>query len=156
MKKLIVLAVLLGLVPILIPAKANALTLGQRVTRLEGKLKCLRRVPVIQYNDFTAYGDPVAGPNPTTTYDTQSPTDSPNSDNPDSLTDLGGTTGLDWGFAVTGFPAPPPDYFVLAIRADANNVPYPGCAAKFGLQTKPSWWPRSARLMHLRQLARAQ
>jgi hypothetical protein len=154
MKKLIVLAVLLGLVPILIPAKANALTLGQRVTRLEGKLNCLRRVPVIQYNDFAAYGDPVEGPNQTT-YDTASPTDA-SRDNPDSLTDVDATTGLDWGFAITGFLPPPPDYFVLAIRADANNVPYPGCAAKFGLQTKPSWWPRPARLMHLRQLARAQ
>lgn len=156
MKKLIVLLALLALVPALVPAKADALTLAQRVTKLEGKLKCLRRVPVIEYNDFTAYGDPVDGLNAATTYDTQSPTDTPDSDNPDSLTDLGVTTGLDWGFAVTGLPAPPPDYFVLAIRADASNVPYPGCAAKFALQTKPSWWPRSARLMHLRQLARAQ
>ena len=45
---------------------------------------------------------------------------------------------------------------MLAIRADTNSVPYPGCAAKFGLQTKSSWWPRSARVMHLRQQARAQ
>jgi hypothetical protein len=108
-----------------------------------------------QYNDFAAYGDPVDGPNKANTYDTASPT-STSTDNPDSLTELGATTGLDWGFPITGFPAPPPDYFVLAIRANANNVPYPGCAAKFGPQTKPSWWPRSARLMHLRQLARAQ
>jgi hypothetical protein len=155
MKKLFVLAALLALVTVLVPARADALTLGQRVTRLEGKLSCLRRVPVIQYNDFAAYGDPVDGPNPTNTYDTASPTGASN-DNPDSLTDLGATTGLDWGFAITGFLPPPPDYFVLAIRADANNVPYPSCAAKFALQTKPSWWPRSSRLMHLRQLARAQ
>lgn len=155
MKKLVVLVALLALVPVLVPAKADALTLRQRVTQLEGKLKCLRRVPVIQYNDFAAYGDPLGGLNATNTYDTASPTGASN-DNPDSLTDLGTTTGVDWGFAVTGSPAPPPDYFVLAIRADANNVPYPGCAAKFPLQTKPSWWPRSARLMHLRQLARAQ
>ena len=154
MKKLIVLVALLALVPVLIPAEADTLTLGQRVTRLEGKLNCLRRVPVIQYNDFAAYGDPVEGPNQTI-YDTVSPTDA-SRNNPDSLTDLDATTGLDWGFATTGFLPPPPDYFVLAIRADANNVPYPGCAAKFGLQTKPSWWPRSARLMHLRQLARVQ
>jgi hypothetical protein len=155
MKKLIVLVVLLALAPILVPAQADALTLRQRVTRLEGKLNCLRRVPVIQYNDFAAYGDPVDGPNKANTYDTTSATGASN-DNPDSLRDLGTTTGLDWGFAVTGFPAPPPDYFVLAIRADANNVPYPGCAGKFALQTRPSWWPRSARLMHLRQLAHAQ
>jgi hypothetical protein len=155
MKKMFVLVALLALVPALVPAKADALTLRQRVTRLEGKLNCLRRVPVIEYNDFSAYGDPIAGPNVMNTYDTSSPTGAAN-DNPDSLTDLGGTTGLDWGFAVTGFPAPPPDYLVLAIRADANNVAYPGCAKKFTLQTRPSWWPRSARLLHLRQLARAQ
>jgi hypothetical protein len=156
MKKLIVLAALLAFVPVLVPAKADALTLAQRVTRLERKLNCLRRVPVIEYSDFAAYGDPVSGPNPTNTFDTQSPTDSPNSDNPDSLTDLGATTGLDWGFPVTGFPAPPPDYWVLAIRADANNIPYPGCARKFARQSKPSWWPRSARLVRMRQLGRAQ
>jgi hypothetical protein len=120
--KLIVLVVLLALAPILVPAKVDALMLRQRVTRLEGKLNCLRRVPVIQYNDFAAYEDPVDGPNKANTYDTTSPTGASN-DNPDSLRDLGTTTGLDWGFAVTGFPAPPPDYFVLAIRADATNVP---------------------------------
>jgi hypothetical protein len=70
---------------------------------------------VIQYNDFAAYGDPVDGPNKANTYDTASPKSTSN-DNPDSLTDLGPTTGLDWGFPITGFPAPPPDYFVLAIR----------------------------------------
>jgi hypothetical protein len=155
MKKLIVLVVLLALAPILVPAQADALTLRQRVTRLEGKLNCLRRVPVIQYSDFAAYGDSVDGPNKANTSDTTSATGASN-DNPDSLRDLGTTTGLDWGFAVTDFPAPPPDYFVLAIRADANNVPYPGCAGRFALQTRPSWWPRSARLMHLRQLAHAQ
>jgi cell division protein FtsL len=48
MKKLIVLVVLLAVAPLLVPAKADALTLRQRVTRLEGKLNCLRRVPVIQ------------------------------------------------------------------------------------------------------------
>jgi hypothetical protein len=120
MKKLIVLVVLLALVPVLAPAKVDALTLRQRVTRLEGKLNCLRRVPVIQYNDFAEYGDPLDGLNATNTYDTSSPTGASN-DNPDSLTDLGATTGLDWGFAVTGSPAPPPDYFVLAIRADAKR-----------------------------------
>jgi len=41
--KLIVLFVLLALAPILVPAKVDAITLRQRVTRLEGKLNCLRR-----------------------------------------------------------------------------------------------------------------
>jgi hypothetical protein len=67
MKKLIVLVVLLAVAPLLVPAKADALTLRQLVTRLEGKLNCLRRVPVIQYNDFAAYGDPVDRPRRTPT-----------------------------------------------------------------------------------------
>jgi hypothetical protein len=117
--------VLLALVPVLAPAKADALTLRQRVTRLEGKLNCLRRVPVIQYNDFAKYGDPLDGLNATNTYDTASPTGASN-DNPDSLTDLGATTGLDWGFAVTGSPAPPTDYFVLAIRGGRQQRPLSG------------------------------
>jgi hypothetical protein len=127
--------------------------LRQPVSRLEGKINCLRRVPVIQYNDFAAYGDLVDGPNKANTYDTASPT-STSDDNSDSLTDLGATTGLTGASPSRACSAAARS--VLAIRADANNVPYPGCAAKFGLQTKPSWWPRSARLMHLRQLARPQ
>jgi hypothetical protein len=51
MKKLIVLVVLLAFVPILVPAEADALTLRQRVSRLEGNINCLRRIPVIQNND---------------------------------------------------------------------------------------------------------
>ena len=146
---------LLAFAPILVPAKADALTLRQRVSRLEGKINCLRRVPVIQYNDFAAYGDPVDGPNKANTYDTASPT-STSSDNPDSLTDLGATTGLDWGFPITGFPSAAAGLLRARDSGGRQQRPYPGCAAKFGLQTKPSWWPRSARLMHLRQLARAQ
>jgi hypothetical protein len=154
MKKLFVLAALLALVTVLVPARADALTLGQRVTRLEGKLNCLRRIPVIEYNDFSEYGDPVAGLNLTKTYDTQSPIDSPASDNPDSLTDLGAVTGLDWGFN-----DPAPDYLVLAVRANNQNVPYPGCASKFGLQPTPVWWGRATpvqRMTRARQLARVQ
>jgi hypothetical protein len=47
---------LLVLVPILVLAKADALTLRRRVTRPVRKLHCLRRVPVIQYNDFAPVG----------------------------------------------------------------------------------------------------
>ena len=39
MKKLIVVVVLLAFAPILVPAKADALTLRQRVSRLEGRIK---------------------------------------------------------------------------------------------------------------------
>jgi hypothetical protein len=61
------------------------------VNRLEGKLSCLRRVPVNEYTDFAGYGDPANGPNAMTSYG----------------------TSLDWAF--TDLPS---DYFVLAIRAD--------------------------------------
>ena len=151
MKKLIVLVALLALAPAFVPEPVEALTLTQRVTRLEAKLKCLRRAPVAQYNDVAAYGDPMNGLNATSTYDTLSPTSSPANDNPDGLTDLGSFTALDWAFTNLA-----PDYWVLAIRADANNVPASGCLAKFGAQVKPSWWPRTAKIMRLRQLARTQ
>lgn len=151
MRNLIVLFVLFALVPAFNPPRGDALTLSQRVAKLESKLSCLRRVPVAQYDDVAAYGDPVSGVNASHTYDTQSPTASPANDNPDGLRDLGAFTGLDWAFTDL-----PPDYWVLAIKTDANNVPASGCLSKFGAQAKPSWWPRSAGLMRLRQLARAR
>jgi hypothetical protein len=151
MRKLIVLVVLFAVVPAFDPAPGEALTVSQRVAKLESKLSCLRRVPVAQYDDVAAYGNPVNGLNASNTYDTQSPSASPANDNPDALRDLGAFTGLDWAFTDL-----PPDYWVLAVRTDANNVPASGCLAKFGAQVKPSWWPRSAGMMRLRQLARAQ
>jgi hypothetical protein len=36
------------------------------------------------------------------------------------------------------------------------NVPYPGCAQKFGLQPTPVWWRASTRMTHLRQLSRVE
>jgi hypothetical protein len=150
MKKLIV-VVLFTLAPAVVPDPGEALTLSQRVARIEGKLNCLRRVPVAQYNDVAAYGDPATGLNASTTYDILSPTASPANDNPDGLTDLGSYPALNWAFTNLA-----PDYWVLAINADANNVPASGCLAKFGAQVKPSWWPRAAGMMRLRQLARTE
>jgi hypothetical protein len=98
MKKLIVVAVLFALAPAVVPDPGEALTLSQRVARIEAKLNCLRRVPVAQYNDVAAYGDPATGLNASTAYDTLSPTVSPANDNPDGLTDLGAYTALDWAF----------------------------------------------------------
>jgi hypothetical protein len=121
MKKLIVLVVLLAFVPILVPAEADALTLRQRVSRLEGNINCLRRIPVIQHNDFAAYGDPVDGPNKANTYDTASPTSTSN-DNPDSLTDLGATTGLDSRFG----PTPTTSLIRAAPRSSACSRSRPG------------------------------
>jgi hypothetical protein len=153
MKKLTAVLALLALVPAFSPASADALTLGQRVERLEGKLNCLRRVPVNEYADFAGYGDPADGPNATDSYATSANTTADPSaiDNPDGLTDVGAVAGLDWAFTDL-----PPDYFVLAIRANDMNVPSPGCARKFGLQTTPVWWRATAHLARLRQLARVE
>jgi hypothetical protein len=153
MKKLIVVLALLALVPAVSPPAAHALTLAQRVQRLEGKLNCLRRVPMNEYADYAGYGDPVNGLNATETYATSANTtlDPEAVDNPDALTDADAVPGLDWAFTDL-----PPDYFVLAIRADDMNVPYPGCAQKFGLQPTPVWWRAATRMTHLRQLSRVE
>jgi hypothetical protein len=156
-KKLVVLAALLALVPAVSPARADALTLRQRVAKLEGRLSCLRRVAMTELNDFAWYGTPASAPSPgpsvTDVYATagDASVDPAAVDNPDALTDLGEVTGVDWNFGASA-----PDYFVLAIRASNQNVPYPGCAAKFALQPTPVWWQRSARMTRLRQLARVQ
>jgi hypothetical protein len=112
MRKLIVFVGLLALVPGLSPAKADALTLSERVARLEAKLSCLRKIPMVEYTGFTWYGDPAGGESAQNTYDTQSRTDTPTNDNPDGLTDLGSVPGVDFAFETAG-----PDYYVLAVRA---------------------------------------
>jgi len=154
-KKLLVLVALLALVPTLVPARAEGLTLGQRVTRLEGRLNCLRRIPVSEFGDMAAYGHPLSGPNTLNVFATVGdPAVTGAVDNPDSLTDEGPLPALDLDFGETG-----PHYFVLAIRANSENLPYPGCAAKFGLQPTPAWWGRATpaqRMTRARQLARAQ
>jgi hypothetical protein len=156
MRKLIALVGLLALVPGLSPARAHALTLSQRVARLEAKLTCMRKIPVVEYTDFTWYGDPATGENAVNTYDTESPTDTPTNDNPDGLTDLGSVAGVDFAFETAG-----PDYYVLAVRAknnslDATTPQYPGCGTRFGIQPTPLWWRTASRMTHLRQLARTE
>jgi hypothetical protein len=85
MKKLIAVLALLALVPVFSPANADALTLGQRVNKLEAKLSCLLRLPMNEYTDFAGYGDPADGPNATDSYATSANTTAdPNAiDNPD-------------------------------------------------------------------------
>jgi hypothetical protein len=117
--KLIVLVVPLALAPILVPAKVDALTLRQRVTRLEGKLNCLRRIPVSAFGDMAAYGHPLSGPNTMNVFATVAdPAVTGALDYRDSLTDEGPLPALDWDFGETG-----PHYFLLAIRANTENVP---------------------------------
>jgi hypothetical protein len=163
MKKLLVLAIGLALVPVFVPANAHALTLAQRVTRVEAKLNCLTRTPVFEYAGYAWYGTdgsgvPQNGLNGVNTYDTQSPTDSPASDNPDSLTDQGWNWALDWFFPPSGQPQSPPDYWVMTIKTSpTTNLPLSGCVARFAKTPTPTWWGRTvAHRMQLGQLARVQ
>jgi hypothetical protein len=106
-----------------------------------------------EYADYAGYGDPLNGPNATDTYATSANTtlDPEAVDNPDGLTDVDAVPGVDWAFTDL-----PPDYIVLAIRANNMNVPDLGCAQKFGLQPTPVWWRAAARMTHLRQLSRVE
>jgi hypothetical protein len=90
---------------------------------------------VNEYTDFAGYGDPADGPNATDSYATSANTTADPSaiDNPVGLTDVGAVTGVDWAFTDL-----PPDYFVLAIRAENMNVPHAGCARKFGCSRRRS------------------
>jgi hypothetical protein len=162
MKKLLVLAMGLALVPVFIPANAHALTLAQRVTRVEAKLNCLTRTPVYEYAGYAWYGTdnngaPALGPNGANTYDTTSPTDA-SQDNPDSLTDQGWYFGLDWYFPSSGQPQQPPDYWVMTIKTSATtNLPIAACVSRFAKTPTSKWWGRTvAQRMQLRQLARVQ
>ncbi|MEO8290276.1 MAG: hypothetical protein ABI649_04700 [Gaiellaceae bacterium] len=154
MKKLLALAFALALVPAFVPAKANsALTLAQRVAKLEAKLACVSRTPVFEFNDFAGYGvgpgptfDPLASDNGVNTYSNGDP------GAPDQLTDEGFLTGLDLNFGGAA------DYWVLNVKANASNFVTSTCLSKFPKQVTPAWWGRSpnARLMHTRQLSRVQ
>lgn len=162
MKKLLVLVALLALVPVVVPARAHALTLAQRVSNLEAKLNCLTRTPVYEYAGYAWYSDnvnPTQSSNALKTYDTQSPTSTPAQDNPDSLRDTGWYFGLDWYFPSSGQPQQPPNYWVLSIKTSpTTDRPILSCAKKFAKTPTPTWWgkPVAARSMHLRQLARVQ
>ncbi len=157
MKKLLVLAVGLALLPVFLPANAHALTLSQRVSRVEAKLKCLTRTPVYEYAGYAWYGTdaggvPQNGLNGANTYA------EPDSTNPDSLTDQGWFFALDWYFPPSGQPQPQPDYWVMAIKTSpTTNLPLAGCVSKFAKTPTPTWWGRTvAHRMQLRQLARVQ
>jgi hypothetical protein len=158
MKKVLILVMALALVPAVVPAKADAFTLAQRVSRLEAKLNCLTRTPVQEFAGYAWYGTdlggvPQNGLNGMNTYDTQSPTDSPASDNPDSLTDQGWYFGLDWYFGNQT-----PNYWVMTIKTSpTTDLPLAGCVSRFAKTPTPTWWGRPvAHRMQLRQLSRVQ
>ena len=153
MKKFLVLICVLALVPVVVPARAHALTLAQRVSRVEAKLNCLTRTPVYEYAGYAWYGtdvngSPAAGPNGQNTY-------VETSGNPDSLTDQGWYFGLDWYFPSSGQPQQPPDYWVMAIKTSpTTNQPIASCVSKFAKTPTPTWWGRSLARMRVHQLGR--
>jgi hypothetical protein len=156
MKKLLVLAIGLALVPTLIPANAHALTLATRVSRLEAKLNCLTRTPVQEYAGYAWYGtdaggSPQLGPNGANTY-------AETSGNPDSLRDVGWYFGLDWFFPASGQPQETPNYWVMTIKTSpTTNLPLAACVSKFAKTPTPTWWGRPvAHRMQMRQLSRVQ
>jgi hypothetical protein len=149
MKKLLILAVGLALVPIFVPANADALTLATRVSRLEAKMSCVKRVPMGRYQDFAWFGiddprSPANQPPDFTGFDSTDTSTWPS----DPLINWGQITGLDLAYGVT------PGFWTLAISNTST------CRARFpGVLTNPGFarsLARNARAMHLRQLARVQ
>jgi hypothetical protein len=147
MKKVLVLVALLALVPAAIPAKGSALTLGQRVSRLEAKAGCLQRIPVVEFGDYAWYGDPDpdTGPN--------APTYLEDSGNPDSLVDVGAAFGVDFGYGYN--PSPPPNYvadaWLIAIKNTAT------CRSRFGVAPNPlAARPAASKAAYYAKMARVR
>jgi hypothetical protein len=142
MKKLVVLAAALALVPALAPAKAQALTEAQQnaaIAKLTAKMNCLKRFPLVSFGDYAAYSNQTVD-NALLTWD-----DSLGSGNPDELQDAGVVSGVDFTF---GAPFPP-DVWAVGVRNTST------CRAKFGLLANPFARP-VARMMRLRQFARVR
>jgi len=69
MKRLVLLALALALVPVFSPAAAHSATLAQRVSALEAKLVFVTRAPVNEFPGYAKYGDELIGENATNVYD---------------------------------------------------------------------------------------
>ena len=66
MKKLLLLALALAVVPAFSPAAAHS---AQRVSALEAKLACVTGAPVNEFPGYPKYGDELIGENATHVYD---------------------------------------------------------------------------------------
>ena len=150
MKKLVVLIALLALVPVFVPAQAHStLTLAQRVTRLENKMACIKKIPAGRFSDFAWFGidDPRAPANQQPDFSGFDPND-PNTWPNDPLINWGGITGIDFTYGVT-----PVQVYMLGI---VNST---ACRGRFGTLANPGVQrvaARSAQAMRLAQLRRAQ
>ena len=144
MKRFLLLTLALALVPAFSPAEASSLTLAQRVTKLEAKLKCVVKTPV---TEFANYGDPVVGQNASNVF-VGDPGEAP-----DQLTDVANTFALDWDFG-----NPTPNLWVLNVKADNEGFVSSTCAKLFPKQVASAVLlrTRNERLMRARQLARVR
>jgi hypothetical protein len=148
MKKLVVLIALLALVPVLVPAQAHSLTLGQRVTRLENKMACIKRIPVGRYQDFAWYGiddprPPANQPPDFSGFDFNDTSTWPS----DPLVNWGPITGVDLAYGVT------PNVWMLGI---VNSTT---CRGRFAILANPGFArvaARSTQAMRFAQLRRVQ
>ena len=57
MKKLLIILAIIGVLAALIPGQANALTLSQRVAKIEAKLNCLRYAGISEWVGYMAWED---------------------------------------------------------------------------------------------------
>jgi hypothetical protein len=124
MRRVLLVVLALALLAALVPAKASARhTLAHRVSTLEGKMACLVRYPVTEFGDLAWYG--VQGENDPVYDETDS-------GNPDSLTDLGPITALDWDYFFQQDPAFPPDAWLAGVKNTR------ACRQAFALGANPS------------------
>jgi hypothetical protein len=139
MKRLFVAVAALALLPVFAPARADALTLGQRVSRLEAKMSCLRKVPLIEFGDYAWYGNPDTGSNAANVY-------AELEGNPDSLTDLGAVFGVDLKYGYP--PGTATDVWALGIVNSST------CRGRFGTLANPFAARSAERRTRIAKLAR--
>lgn len=124
MRKILVLATATAALAGLVPSQASALTHAQQdalLAKLKAKMACFQRYPVTQFGDFAWFGT------------TQNePTYAEGSGNPDSLTDVGPITGLDYDYFFQTDPTFPPDTWLIGIKNTS------GCRSKFPLAANPN------------------
>jgi hypothetical protein len=125
MRKVLVLATATAALAGLVPSQASALTHAQQdklLAKLKAKMACFQRYPVTQFGDFTWYGTTENDP----TYA------EPDSTNPDSLTDVGPISGLDYDYFFQTDPTFPPDTWLIGIKNTS------GCRGKFPVAANPN------------------
>jgi hypothetical protein len=150
MKKLVVLMALLALVPVFVPAQAHSLTLGQRVTRLENKMACIKKIPAGRFSDFAWFG--ITDPRPPANqqpdfsgFDSTDPSTWPS----DPLINWGGITGIDFTYPASSTE----QVWMLGIVNSST------CRGRFATLSDPGVArvaARSTQAMRLAQLRRAQ